>query len=82
MDKRGSRRMSFLFPHPDAPPPPPPPPSPATPASSAVASSTAAQQAAAAAAAGGLGFDDTVKTGGQGARTPSTTGGKMTLGDG
>jgi hypothetical protein len=50
-------------------------------ASNAIKDAGAQSRAAAAAAAGGLGFDDTVKTGASGAPVPSTTGGKATLGD-
>ena len=73
--------MSFA-PTPAAPAPPPPPPSSPTFASSTVQGSKNAAESAAAAAAGGYGFDSTVKTGPQGAPTPTTapSGAKQLLG--
>lgn len=70
--------MGFGSPQP--PPPPPPPPNPPTLASTTIQQAGAEERAAAAAAAGGLGFDQTVKTGSQGASPPSTIGGAATLG--
>lgn len=67
--------MSFLAPSaPAAPLPPPPPPNPPTLGSDSVQGAGAAQRAAAAAAGGSMGFNDTVKTGPQGAAAPTTAG--------
>ena len=75
--------MSFLMGHAAAPPaPPPPPPSPPTAASATIQDAGAQARAAAAAASGQMGFDNTVGASGpEGAKMPSTSGGKQSLGD-
>jgi hypothetical protein len=73
--------MSFLTPAAPKETPPPPPPAAPQMASNAIKDAGAQSRAAAAAAAGGMGFDNSVLTGPQGASKTSTTGGKSTLGD-
>ena len=66
--------MSFSAPSMGAPPPPPPPPpNPPLLAGAGSQASIAAQRAATAAAAGQFGFDNTNKSGPQGAPAPTTT---------